>query len=112
MRRLTSPLDHISYQPARICFNAVLIDSLVTLLFHTSVLHIAKMHFSRSPKLFGLAVFASSVSAGVLHPVIKQRDPNSVCQTFGIDYQDGGSYFINQNSTEQFTAVSQFEGKF
>ncbi|RDI78889.1 hypothetical protein Vi05172_g11030 [Venturia inaequalis] len=68
------------------------------------------MRFSRSPKLFGLLIFASFVSASVPNKVIQQRDPNSTCVTFGIDFQDGGSYFINQNSTEQFTAVSQFEG--
>jgi hypothetical protein len=70
------------------------------------------MHFSRSPRLFGLATFASSISAGIVNPVLKQRDPNSICESFGIDFQDGGSYFINQASTDQFQAVSQFEGEF
>lgn len=70
------------------------------------------MHFYTSPKLFGLAFIASSVSAGRLHSILEQRDPNSTCLSFGIDFRDQGSYFINQNSTEQFKAVTQFEGKF
>lgn len=34
--------------------------------------------------------------------------PNS--QSFGIDFVDGGSYFINQSSVDQFTFLTQFEG--
>ncbi|TLD34704.1 hypothetical protein E2P81_ATG04869 [Venturia nashicola] len=68
------------------------------------------MRFLRSPNLFGLAVVASCVSASVENQGLQRRVANSTCLTFGIDFQDGGSYFINQNSTEQFTAVSQFEG--
>jgi hypothetical protein len=32
----------------------------------------------------------------------------SVCLSYGIDYQNGGSYFIDSRSTESFTVVSQF----
>ena len=33
------------------------------------------------------------------------------CLSFGMDFQDGGSYFQNNASTDPFTFVSQFEGK-
>lgn len=32
------------------------------------------------------------------------------CESFGMDFQDGGSYFQNSLSTDPFTSVSQFEG--
>jgi hypothetical protein len=32
------------------------------------------------------------------------------CKSYGIDFQDGGSYFQNQSSTDDFTFVSTFEG--
>lgn len=41
--------------------------------------------------------------------LIFQRD-DGVCYSFGIDFQDGGSYFIDSRSNASFTAVSQFEG--
>ncbi|KAH7054541.1 hypothetical protein B0J12DRAFT_739057 [Macrophomina phaseolina] len=38
------------------------------------------------------------------------QDPESSCVSYGIDFQNDGSYFINQALTENFTAVSEFEG--
>lgn len=32
------------------------------------------------------------------------------CSSFGIDFQDGGSYFINSLDTNPFTSVVEFEG--
>lgn len=32
------------------------------------------------------------------------------CQSFGVDFQDGGSYFQNSLSTDPFTFVEEFEG--
>jgi hypothetical protein len=98
----------------RLWFSQVSIVQLLRSLFRftTLSLHLDRMHFTRTPRLFGLATFVSSISAGVAKSVLEQRDPNSVCESFGIDFQDGGSYFINQASTEQFQAVSQFEGGF
>lgn len=55
------------------------------------------MYSSRS--LAGLAVMAS------LAPSIIAD-----CQSFGVDFQDGGSYFQNSLSKDNFTFVSQFEG--
>lgn len=34
----------------------------------------------------------------------------SDCVSYGIDFQNGGSYFINKALAENFTAVSEFEG--
>lgn len=32
------------------------------------------------------------------------------CQSFGVDFESGGSYFQNSLSTDPFTAVQEFEG--
>ena len=58
------------------------------------------MYYTRFSVLFALAIFLSSAVA----------DPNSVCNTFGIDFVDGNSYFINTLSNDSFTCVSEFEG--
>jgi hypothetical protein len=34
----------------------------------------------------------------------------SVCSTSGVNYQDGGDYFINTNSNQAFLIVSTFQG--
>lgn len=34
----------------------------------------------------------------------------SICLSYGIDFQNGGSYFIDVRSSESFTVVSQFSG--
>lgn len=36
--------------------------------------------------------------------------PQSQCNSYGIDYQNGGSYFQNSLGSNPFTFVSQFEG--
>ncbi|KAF7186501.1 hypothetical protein HII31_12203 [Pseudocercospora fuligena] len=36
-------------------------------------------------------------------------DEDSICYSYGIDYQNGGSYFIDSRSNASFTCVSQFE---
>ena len=58
------------------------------------------MHYS----LFtSLGVFACLFSLVV-------ADPNSICYSFGVDFVDGGSYFINSLSSDPFTCVSTFQG--
>lgn len=32
------------------------------------------------------------------------------CASYGIDFQNGGSYFINSADTSNFTSVTQFTG--
>ena len=53
--------------------------------------------------LFALAGLAAADSTTI-------DNTNSTCLSFGIDFVDGGSYFINTNSNANFTCVSQFEG--
>lgn len=36
--------------------------------------------------------------------------PAGTCQSFGVDFVNGGSYFQNSLSTDPFTAVEEFEG--
>ncbi|KAF2706996.1 hypothetical protein K504DRAFT_384493 [Pleomassaria siparia CBS 279.74] len=37
-------------------------------------------------------------------------DDSPTCVSYGMDFQDGGSYFQNSLSSDDFTFVSQFEG--
>jgi hypothetical protein len=54
------------------------------------------------------AGFATSAAASGLLQT-RQDDPNSTCLVYGINYVDGGSYFIDSSSTSDFTAVQQFD---
>jgi len=56
--------------------------------------------------LAGLAT--SAVASSLLET--RQDNTNSTCLVYGIDYVDGGSYFIDSSSTSDFTAVQQFDG--
>jgi hypothetical protein len=56
--------------------------------------------------LAGLAL--STAASGLLET--RQDNTNSTCLVYGIDYVDGGSYFIDSSSTSDFTAVQQFDG--
>lgn len=38
------------------------------------------------------------------------QSTSDVCESYGIDFQSGGSYFINTASNDSFTAVSEFSG--
>lgn len=40
----------------------------------------------------------------------RQMNASSVCSTSGVNYQDGGDYFINTNSNQAFLIVSTFSG--
>ncbi|KAK6438866.1 hypothetical protein LTR95_004930 [Oleoguttula sp. CCFEE 5521] len=44
------------------------------------------------------------------HIFRRQMNANSTCNAYGIDFQNGGSYFINTLSQANFTCVTQFEG--
>lgn len=56
-----------------------------------------------SYRAFLLTAFAASFS-------LVNSDPNSICYSYGVDFVDENSYFINSLSTEQFTSVSYFQG--
>jgi len=57
--------------------------------------------------MFSLSVFLA-VFASLLSRV--RSDSNAICYSYGVDFVDEGSYFINSQSTEQFSAVSYFQG--
>ncbi|RMY60460.1 hypothetical protein D0865_01520 [Hortaea werneckii] len=40
----------------------------------------------------------------------RQNNAGSTCQVFGLDFQDGGSYFLNSNSSQNLMASYQFRG--
>ena len=59
--------------------------------------------------------FSSSIGSkllllGLLARVTLTQD--NPCITFGVDFQDGGSYFQNSLSTDPFTFVQEFEGEY
>ncbi|KAF1841186.1 uncharacterized protein K460DRAFT_421000 [Cucurbitaria berberidis CBS 394.84] len=58
------------------------------------------MIYQRSFILIALATSLSLVIA----------DTTSICYSFGVDYTDERSYFINSLSTDDFTSVSYFQG--
>jgi hypothetical protein len=64
------------------------------------------MHSSTSLLLVGAGT--SVVAFGSL--AARQDYTNSTCSVYGIDFMDGGSYFINSLSTVDFTTVQQFSG--
>jgi hypothetical protein len=58
------------------------------------------MAFSRYLLLAAFATFLSFVHG----------DSTAICYSYGVDFVDEGSYFINQQLTEKFAAVSYFQG--
>ena len=50
----------------------------------------------------------SYVDPDEMGSLIRRQD--SQCNTYGLDFQDGGNYFINTNSNASFTFVSSFVG--
>ncbi|KAM0715736.1 hypothetical protein Q7P37_008250 [Cladosporium fusiforme] len=52
---------------------------------------------------------AAALAAAVPSLDARQENPNSTCLVYGIDFVQGGSYFINSNSTANFTTVQQFD---
>ncbi|TKA49835.1 hypothetical protein B0A49_11820, partial [Cryomyces minteri] len=49
-------------------------------------------------------------AAALLFAVFGSQAWAQTCYSYGMDYQNGGSYFINSLSTDTWTFVSQFEG--
>jgi hypothetical protein len=58
------------------------------------------MHARSGGSVLFLSLFASYTLA---------QDDNP-CKSFGVDFQDQGTYFQNSNSSDPFTFVSDFEG--
>lgn len=44
--------------------------------------------------------------------VLGARSAMADCLSYGMDFQNGKTYFQNSNSPENFTFVSQFEGMY
>jgi hypothetical protein len=59
------------------------------------------------PRAVALAVVIGTASAQDQYDDPSYDNP---CKSFGIDFQDKGSYFQNQSSSDDFTFVSTFEG--
>lgn len=57
-----------------------------------------------------LATFAGLLTGALSAALPAADEAGAVCKTYGVDFQDGGRYFINTNSNESFTFVSKFEG--
>ena len=59
-----------------------------------------------------LLLLASTATSALASSLLttRQDSPTSNCSVYGIDFVDGGSYFINSNSTANFTVVQQFSG--
>ncbi|TKA75248.1 hypothetical protein B0A55_05761 [Friedmanniomyces simplex] len=69
-----------------------------------SVSTIASQPFAMPSINLVSSAFALSLASGVL----AQQCGN--CQSYGIDFYSGGSFFQNSLSTDPFTAVQEFEG--
>lgn len=61
---------------------------------------------------FALMLFKISrwYQYALLSAFLLQRVRSQTCVSFGIDFQDGQSYFQNSLSGDDFTFVSQFQG--
>jgi hypothetical protein len=58
-----------------------------------------------------LLLVATGTSVVAFGSIAARQDyANSTCLVYGIDFMEGGSYFINSESTIDFTAVQQFSG--
>jgi hypothetical protein len=62
--------------------------------------------FSAVGALLSLTVSAAdnSINSTIIN------NPNSVCNSYGVDFVDEGHYFINSISNDNFTSVSRFMG--
>lgn len=73
------------------------------------------IHCLRIPVSLPVAAMYSRLSVGALALslggyAMAQDNCTTNCQSFGVDFVDGGSYFQNIDSTAPFTAVQEFEG--
>jgi len=57
--------------------------------------------------MIGVSTLAAGLATAALLSVKVQAQ---TCESYGVDFQDGGSYFQNISSTDPFTFVSIFEG--
>lgn len=55
-------------------------------------------------------VSVGALALGLWGSGLAQDNCTTTCQSFGVDFLSGETYFQNVNSTEPFTAVQEFEG--
>lgn len=57
-------------------------------------------------------MFSRSIFLAVIASLLSRvrSDSTAICYSYGVDFVDEGSYFINSQSQDQFTAVSYFQG--
>lgn len=52
-----------------------------------------------------------TVGAGANASYASCPDPDAVCKSYGVDFHNGGSYFQDVSSTDDFTFATVFAGK-
>ncbi|RMY84636.1 hypothetical protein D0861_06860 [Hortaea werneckii] len=60
--------------------------------------------------VLGRALASPALGPELSEIVRRQNNADSTCQVFGLDFQAGGSYFLNSNSSQNFMASYQFRG--
>jgi hypothetical protein len=56
-----------------------------------------------------LTLFSTLAALAALLPLVRS-DSTAICYSYGVDFVDEGSYFINSQLSEKFTSVSYFQG--
>lgn len=64
------------------------------------------MSFLKASSALALSLYAIRASAGAA------AASYPTCESYGVDFQNGGTYFQNISSTDDFTFVSMFEREF
>ena len=69
--------------------------------------------FGLSASLLVILSFSTSIALANVEPNGNPTcaNPSATCQAYGVDFQNGGSYFQNTLSSDDFTFVSQFSGE-
>lgn len=56
-------------------------------------------------------VLSALAAISLLGSGVQAQDTTDTCVSYGVDIQNGGSYFQNISSTADFTFTSIFEGE-
>jgi hypothetical protein len=57
-----------------------------------------------------VSYLASALGLLTLGARVVLAQDDKICLSYGMDFQNGGSYFQNSLSSDSFTFVSQFDG--
>jgi hypothetical protein len=61
--------------------------------------------------MYSRSIFVSAIAASL--SLVRSDgvdNPDAICYSYGVDFVDEGNYFINSQSTEDFTSTSFFKG--